>query len=452
MLEQKFADNLNNILKVNEPKKIAIAVSGGSDSISLLHLAFNWARQTKIAITVFSVDHNLRPESKLELAYVEKLSKKLGAHFVPLFWQNNNQPTAIQERAREARYNLITEHCKKLGIKELLTAHHLDDALETYLIKKSKKTSALALKPNITYFWNNIWIMRPLFDITKQELVDYLLKNKIKWFEDSSNNSDKYERNRVRKTLNNLSNQAKSKLLSEYNAAVNKAEKLNDLLIKSFAETVAIYNEGFAKIDINKFNFLEEEIKIHLLNYVLTIVGGKNIIPRYRSLEKIILAIADNNFKAGTLSQCCLRLKDGVMLVFREKSSVIESEARQSQEIGDKHYPQPNGIAPRLAGARNDADCYLWDNRFEIINLPSGYFVSHLSTEDYSKLKKLLNLKKLAKDSNNNHKSILFTLPVIKNLEKVIAIPHISYYDTSRAKDIKVIFKPNFISRFTHFF
>ena len=73
--------------------------------------------------------------------------------------------------------------------------------------------------------------------------------------------------------------------------------------------------------------------------------------------------------------------------------------------------------------------------------------------DEYIKLKQHLSLEKLAKDSNNNHNSILFTLPVIKTLEKVLAIPHISYYDSEiLTQVIKVIFKPNFISRFTHFF
>ena len=96
---------------------------------------------------------------------------------------------------------------------------------------------------------------------------------------------------------------------------------------------------------------------------------------------------------------------------------------------------------------------YYWDNRFEIIINGSNYIISSLSMDEYIELKKHLNLEKLAKDSDNNHKSILFTLPVIKNLEKVVAIPHISYYDNEILSGvIKVIFKPNFISRFTHFF
>ena len=464
LLKEKLNNNLNKLLGVNKPDKIAVAVSGGVDSVALMHLLVNWAKEHKALVTVFAVDHNLRTESKSEIEYIQKLSAELGVDFVALSWVPGDQTTATQERAREGRYNLITNHCKKIGISALLTAHHLGDNLETYLIKKSKKTSVLALKPNITYFWNNVWILRPFFNIEKQELIDYLLKNKITWFEDASNDSDKYERNRVRKRLSLLSSKEKSALLLEYDEAINKAKKLNELLIKSVAEVVSIYNEGFAKIGISQFNGLEPELKIHLLNYVLTIISGKTIVPRYRSLEKVITSLTANVFKSGTLSHCHLVGKDGSLVIYKEKAFVGGGKNQQCVIPREHKRPwgSPDSRDCHVANApRNDASPspVTWDNRFDIINLPAGCYISNLSLDEYSKLKKLLNLEKLAKDSNNNHKSILFTLPIIKNLEKVIAIPHISYYSvqdnsSSRALtcNIKAIFNPNFISRFTHFF
>ena len=70
-------------------------------------------------------------ESKSEIAYIAKLSSKFGFHFVPLSWNCGNQKTAIQERARNARYKLMSETCKNWGISLLLTAHHFDDMLVT---------------------------------------------------------------------------------------------------------------------------------------------------------------------------------------------------------------------------------------------------------------------------------------------------------------------------------
>ena len=95
-----------------------------------------------------------------------------------------------------------------------------------------------------------------------------------------------------------------------------------------------------------------------------------------------------------------------------------------------------------------------WDNRFAIsINSPAiGSYIGHLSFDEYVSIKDKINLSLLADISDNNHKLIIFTLPVIKNVEKVVAIPHISYYDGFDQNTIsEVVFRPSFISRFTHF-
>ncbi|MFV9856733.1 MAG: tRNA(Ile)-lysidine synthetase, partial [Rickettsia aeschlimannii] len=77
-------------------------------------------------------------------------------------------------------------------------------------------------------------------------------------------------------------------------------------------------------------------------------------------------------------------------------------------------------------------------------------FVTHLSLEDYKIIKKQLDLEHLKNLSFKNHNAVLLTLPIIKILEKVIAIPHISYYDNDMW-NFEVSFAPNFVSRFTHF-
>lgn len=430
-LSQQFAVNINSILGIYKVNKIGVAVSGGSDSMALLHLLLEWSRERDIKVTIFSVDHNLREESKLEISYIKNLSKNVNCNFIPLSWHCGDKNSAIQERARKARYELIDKSCNDLEIPLLLTAHHLDDMLETYLIKKSKKSSALALAPNITYFWNNLWIIRPLFNIQKRELVKYLLENNIKWFEDKSNKLDKYERNRVRKKLESFNLKEKTLLITEYNTSIDRSRQLNARLVQAIAEVVSIYNYGFAKINIAKFIDLDIEIRIHVMNYVLAIVGGKDI-PRYRSLVNILSKIDTGSLSFYTLNHCKLVVKNNEIIVHKEKKFI------------KKMFP-----------TRRSDDLYTlyWDNRFEITLKEPNYSITSLNIEDYSSLRKYLRLKKLAEDSNNTHKSILFTLPVIKSLEKVIAIPHISYYDNKILSGfVKIVFKPSFVSRFTHFF
>ena len=97
ILQKKFTTNITNILGVNKVSQVALAVSGGSDSVALLHLAFEWSSANDIEVTVFSVDHNLRAESKLEISYIKTLSDQFKFHFIPLSWISDKK-TAIQEQ------------------------------------------------------------------------------------------------------------------------------------------------------------------------------------------------------------------------------------------------------------------------------------------------------------------------------------------------------------------
>ena len=93
-----------------------------------------------------------------------------------------------------------------------------------------------------------------------------------------------------------------------------------------------------------------------------------------------------------------------------------------------------------------------WDDRFIIELDKSEYSVGRLTLLEYVQNRDQFDLNELSLIGGNNHKLILFTLPVIKSLEKIVAIPHISYYDETQLEGaLEVIFRPNFISRFTHF-
>ena len=98
----------------------------------------------------------------------------------------------------------------------------------------------------------------------------------------------------------------------------------------------------------------------------------------------------------------------------------------------------------------------IWDKRFKFAidgsASDANYKIEQLCMQDYIKIKADLDMKELAELSANNHKDILFSLPVIKNLEKIVAIPHISYYDDFEVGfKVNIVFRPGFTSRFTHF-
>ena len=431
MLQARFNDFLNQNFDKAISSGVALAVSGGSDSIALLFLASKWAIENSIRLVILSVDHKLRAESALELEFVKKTTLRLGHEFVSLSWEHNGQKSSVQERARVARYGMMTEKCHELSIKTLLTAHHYDDFLENYLMRKRKKSGVFGLSNTHAAFFNNIQILRPFYNTQKELLIEYLEANAFDWMEDKSNSSDLYERNRVRKLIVDLSEEDKASLEEEINAISTRAESLNSKFIKEIAENVSFNNFGFAFIKLDSYQKIDYEIAIYIINFVLTSVSGKTETPRYRSVEKLLKKIRSGDDFGCSLHGCILRRVNNNILILKEIAAIERSTILLQ-----------NGA--------------IWDRRFKFATEAfvnnSNYKIEQLCMKDYIKIKEVLDMKELAALSGNNHTDILFTLPVIKNLEKIVAIPHISYYDDFEAGfEVNVIFRPGFISRFTHF-
>ena len=118
---------------------LALAVSGGSDSVALMHLAAAWRQRPDF--TVLTVDHGLRTGSAAEAQQVGQWSAGLGLQHVLLRWDAAKPVTALQAKARAARYDLMTNWCDAQGVAWLLTAHTLDDQAETVLMRLARTSS-----------------------------------------------------------------------------------------------------------------------------------------------------------------------------------------------------------------------------------------------------------------------------------------------------------------------
>lgn len=430
MHQSKFEASLSNIIGA-APSRAALAISGGSDSIALLYLATNWAKREKVQLVVMHVDHNLRASSTQDAKFVQEIAHYLGHEFHLLRWQRSDDITsAIQEKAREVRYDMMTMKCLELGVQLLMTAHHFDDMIENYLMRKSRGSGVLGLSYSHSYFVNDVHIVRPLLAFKKESLQNYLRQNQYSWVEDETNISDKYERNRVRKEWNRLSDQAQQAIVDDMQRVNQEAQILNQQLICFLAEFVQIDRMGFCIVQMAEYKNLQYDLQIQVLSYLLTITSGKAILPRFRNVQPIIEKIKQNIALDCTLHGCLLVSMDGTqLLICREKS-----------QISVDFYPLVDNVR--------------WDNRFEITAKITNhnYKVTALSQEAYSSIKDKIDMSCIVQAPQIYARLILFTLPVIEHLEKMIAIPHISYYDEKILENnLQIIFKPNFVSRFTHF-
>ena len=195
------------------PKKYLIAVSGGVDSVVLLDMLAK--KHENILVAHF--DHGIRKDSKEDAIFVRQLAVKYGVKFFTK--REELGANASEEKARRARYKFLRELSEKQNAT-IVTAHHLDDVVETIIINMVRGTGWRGLA-----VLNAEDIYRPLINFKKQEIINYAKQNNLKWREDSTNSLNVYMRNIVRHKID-LSNEQKNELQILHQEQIRLAEEI----------------------------------------------------------------------------------------------------------------------------------------------------------------------------------------------------------------------------------
>ena len=181
---------------------IGIAVSGGPDSLALLILA---AEARPLQVEAATVDHALRPESRAEAEMVAQLCEQLGVpHTILTATWDGKPESAIQERARAMRYRLLGQWGRERGLKAILTAHHLDDQAETFLMRLARGAGVRGLagmRRVARVPGGELAIVRPLLGWRHSELEAVCAAANVEPVQDASNEDEQFERVRIRKAL-----------------------------------------------------------------------------------------------------------------------------------------------------------------------------------------------------------------------------------------------------------
>jgi tRNA(Ile)-lysidine synthase len=208
--------------------RYVVAVSGGVDSVVLLDMLVNNALPISQPpfpnpqLIVAHFDHGIRKESHKDAEFVEVLAKKYGLPFVGK--REELGPNTSEEKARDQRYAFLRSVAEKHSAK-LVTAHHADDVIESIAINLSRGTG-----------WRGLAVLdsdviRPLTNMNKAQIIDYAKKHGLEWREDSTNKTDMYLRNRIRRKVADLEEDKKRQLLSLWETQKSiKAEIDNECL------------------------------------------------------------------------------------------------------------------------------------------------------------------------------------------------------------------------------
>ena len=200
-MNKNFILSIEKFARDYPDETFAVAVSGGADSMTLLH----WMKKSGLSMVALTVDHGLRPESKSEARGVAAECKKLNVPHTTLKWTGKKPKTGLERAAREARYDLMIDFCKKNNIGVLTTAHHADDQIETFWMNLGRGSGVYGLAGmRERTERDGVIIFRPLLKTPHAELQKFCTDNGIKFADDPMNKDDDFLRVRIRKTRHAL--------------------------------------------------------------------------------------------------------------------------------------------------------------------------------------------------------------------------------------------------------
>lgn len=320
-----------------QDKKIAVGVSGGSDSMALIFAAHEELSPLGWEITALTVDHQLRPESAQEAEYVAQMMKAAGIKHHILVWDGEKPVTGIEEAAREARYGLIGQWCRENDYHQIMLAHHRDDQAETFFIRLQRGSGLdglCGMHPVTSR--GGLTILRPLLNTPKIELKTYLQNKNIKWVEDQSNYSDVFLRCRIRKLLEQLKSEidiSLQKIADTMKCLQNTQHFLDQLTRKILANHFCFLTNDGCYCDLVQWNSLPHEIRFRLFGLICRNISSNGYIPRAKRILALLERLNMPDFKSATLGGCKIQVCGNLLWIFKEAVDAGD----YSREAWEKH-------------------------------------------------------------------------------------------------------------------
>lgn len=324
-------ENFVNFVRKYSNEPIAVAVSGGVDSVCLLV----WLAKCGLNITALHVNHGLRAAADTETKYVKELCNKLNIPCKIFFWTDDKPKSGIEAAARAARYKFMTDWCHENGVETLMLAHQADDQIETFLMNLGRGSGLYGMAAMARESMRDgIKIVRPLLNVYRKELQKYCDENNIKYFVDEMNSDEQYTRVRIRKNRHMLAEKLgidDGRIL----LAIENLGRVRDAItsdIDKMIEMVAC-REGAMFADSFLFD-QAPDIRLKFVGTLIQKIGGDNYQPRLKSLARALDNLShDCKF---TLGHCTVRRRGDKILIVPEGAKTTfrkRNEKNKKQNI-----------------------------------------------------------------------------------------------------------------------
>lgn len=329
-------------------------MSGGGDSVALMHMAAAWARGRKIMVA--TVDHGLRPDSAAEARAVGRAARGLGLPHATLLWQRETETGNLMATARDARLRLLAGWARRNGLSSVLLGHTADDQAETLLMRLARGSGidGLASMAEWRDRFGVRWL-RPMLGAGRRELRDWLRARDLSWIDDPTNDDDDFERIRVRNAIAALGMD-----IPALARAANHIQEARDALSHYAAHAArdVVIRDGSLTLPRRAYGDAPPEIRRRLIVAACRWITGADYPPRRTTVLHALNAIATGH--RVTLDGALIEPAGDRIRLFRETAAAL----RAPDSHGD-----------------------VWDNRWEISGLRPGQHIAALGLGEVARVK-----------------------------------------------------------------
>jgi len=307
MLKEEVLKTIKTYNLIEKNDKVVIGVSGGPDSICLLHLLYSIKKELGFEIVVAHINHQIRKVADSETEYVKDFCKNLG---IECFVKKENitelakkQKKGTEEVGRQVRYDFFEDVAQKTNSNKIATAHNSNDRAETVILNILRGSGISGLK-GIEAMRDNKYI-RPLIFTKREKIEEYCQENNLNPKIDESNMENIYNRNKVRNIIiPYIEKEFNKNIIQTINRLSDVATEENEFLQKLTEEqynTISTIENDTIILDLKKFNHLELVIKRRLILYTIN-----EAIHTTNGIEKVniddIIKLCKNNIGNKYLS------------------------------------------------------------------------------------------------------------------------------------------------------
>lgn len=345
MVFEKVLSTIDKHNLIEDGDKIVLGISGGPDSVCLLHILNRLKEKLDIELYVAHLNHQIRGiEAQKDALYVADICEKMGITYflksidVPKYCKDNG--LSIEEGARKLRYEMFNEIKQKTKSNKIAIGHNLNDQAETVLMRIMRGTGLQGLR-GIEYSREN-GIIRPLLDVERKEIEDYCEIHNLNPRIDESNLENIYTRNKIRLELipymkDNFNTNLIESIVRMSNNLRTDSDYIESDAEEKFKNICKVISDS-VEVDINSFNKLHNAIKVRVLRKgIKSILGDTNFIDQ-KHIDDVM------EFESESKINKMLTLPRGVFVYRRKNSILLTTTEIVDEEIEFSYNIPSNGF------------------------------------------------------------------------------------------------------------